>query len=101
MTRDEERQIRAMALLEVHESKRAVRLHTARLTQIANALDATARTLKELINDQSSSRNRATGTVLDALPSPKEVHRAVAELTGERTRQAEARQQAARLNLLD
>ena len=76
-------------------------MHTARLTQIANALDATARTLKELINDQSSSRNRATSTVLDALPSPEEGHRAVDELTGERTRQAEARQQAARLNLLD
>ena len=90
-----------MALLELHESRQSVRLHAAHLTQIANTLQAAAQALKDLVNDQGTGRSRATTEVLDALPGPEDVHKAVAQLRCERTREVEAREQAARLDLLD
>jgi uncharacterized protein YdeI (YjbR/CyaY-like superfamily) len=80
---------------------RSVRLHAARVTQVANALDGAARALKQLANDPESGSARAATTALDALPIPEDIHRAFAELIGERTRQAEAHEQAARLDLLE
>ena len=90
-----------MALLEVHESKRSARIQAVWATTMAEKLDAAAQAVKQLASDQGSTDGSAATAALEALPAPEKIQQTVAELITERTRAATAREQAARMDLLD
>ena len=102
MTDDEQRQLRAAVLLDLHESNRSVRLHSVRVVQLANAYETAARTLRKLADHKRLDDIALDAAVIDAIPIPDDLRRAVADLVMERTRRREARgEQAACLDLLD
>ena len=101
MTDDEQRQLRAGVLLDLHESHRSVRLHSARVVQLANVCETAASALRKLADHKRLEEIALDAAAIDAIPMPDDLRRAVAELVLERTRRREAREQAARLDLLD
>ena len=101
MTDDEQRQLRATVLLDLHESNRSVRLYSARVVQLANVYETAASALRTLADHKRLEEIALDAAAIDAIPMPDDVRCAVAELVLERTRRREAREQAARLDLLD
>jgi len=101
MTLDEERQILATALLEVHESKRSARRNAAHVAITADQMKEAAQRLEELAGDPDSADSGPATTALERLPDADAIRRAVAELIKERARESAARKRAALLELAD
>ena len=101
MTDDEQRQLRATVLLDLHESNRSVRLHSARVVQLANVYETAACALRKLGEHKGLEEIALDAAAIYAIPMPDDFRRAVGDLVLERTRRREAREQAACLDLLD
>ena len=101
MTDIEHSDLRAAALLELHDSRKSVKVHSARLVQMAAALENASTVLRALGNHHRLDNIVYNDALISAVPPADALLQAAAEVTRERDRLAAAREQAQRLDLLD